>query len=463
MHKKSMLAGCAFLGLAAGAMAGPYDVWTYHRDVTINTTFTGAGTTETLAQFPVLIRLANTGIAAGSDALATALPGGADVRFASADGATAYSYEIDSWTSTEATIWVRVPSVVGNATTTVRMYWGKSGEVSASNGGAVFDTTNGFVGVWHLGGAANASDATYNGLTGTNVGTTAATGVLAGARTLDGSSTYVSVPSNSKLNIPTAFTISAWVNAASWDGGSRRVIQKGTGSGSSLNAGQYGLRDNSNNSLQTDVAGTGGNAQTPAPAAGEWHLIHGTYGDGFERTYVDGTLGNSSTSSTGTIPAHATELAIGREPESSTSSYYFNGSLDEVRVQNVTRSADWIKLEFETQRPGNSTVALGTTQPPVALLPGTRELPGVRKTGRSFNYEIPAGSGIAILSVTDVSGRSVWNRSVKTASTGVRTVRWEGETIAGSRAAPGLYQVRLSIQSGAYTTRLVEEIVTLTL
>jgi biopolymer transport protein ExbB len=453
----------AVIACALPSLAGPYDTWAHYRTITVNTTATGggAGVAGAVTGFPLLVRLTNASPATGSDVLVSALAGGADVRFASADGETAYRYEIDAWTAAGATVWVRVPSIAGNGSTAFRMYWGKAGSADSSRGSAVFDTANGFVGVWHMGGTANVSDATANALTGTNVGTTAVAGHLGGARNLNGTTQYVSVPSNSKLDIPAAFTLSAWVNAASWDGGSRRVMQKGIGSGTSLNAGQYGLRDNSNNSLQTDVAKTGGNAQTPAPAAGEWHLIHGTYGDGAERTYVDGAQGATSTSTTGTIAAEVSELAIGREPEVSTADLYFNGMLDEIRVQKVTRSADWILLEYATQRPGATAVTLGTSQPPVSILPGAATF-RVNGKGRSYVFQLPAGAmDGAVLSITDVQGRAIWSQTIRLSAAQAGEISWEGTTGSGAKASPGLYIARLSGLKGTKATGLTEQTLTL--
>jgi hypothetical protein len=289
-------------------------------------------------------------------------------------------------------------------------------------------------------------------------------GHLGGARNLDGATQYVSVPQHGKLDIPTAFTLSAWVNATSWDGGSKRILHKGIGSGGSLNAGQYGLRDNSNNSLQTDVANTGGNAQTPAPPTGEWHLVHGTYGDGAERTYVDGLQGGTSTSTTGTIAPEVSELAIGREPEVSDPNLYFNGMLDEVRVQNVTRSADWIALEYATQRAGATAVTLGTTQPPVSILPGSHAQ-RTTGTGGDFSFEIPASAldaaDKATMTVMDASGRNVWSKSFRP-SDAQRTLTWNGTTSKGTQATPGVYVITVTALSGVKSTRLLEQTVTLT-
>jgi hypothetical protein len=461
MHKKSMLAGCAFFGLAVGGFAGPFDTWTYHRDLTVNTTATGANITENLSNFPLLVRLTNTGAATGSDVLATALAGGADVRFTSADGATVYPHEIESWSGSEAILWVKVPVVAGNGSTTVRMYWGKTGEATASNGAGVFDTAAGYVASWHLTGSGNASDATGNGITATNVGTTSASGMIGAGRAFNGSDQYLTVADDPRLDfINPAFTLSAWVLASSWDGGSKRILAKGNGTSSpnTNNAMQYGLRDNSSNNFAIEINGSH-HAVTQSPSAGEWHLIHGTFGSGSANVYIDGAVVGTASNAATQMNVTTSELAIGRQATVTTAGNYFGGTMDEVRVQNVTRSSDWIKLEFETQRPGNSTVALGTTQPPVAILPGSRSIRTT--TGRSFTYAVPAGSGTVQISVTDAFGRSVWTRLEPLSSNTGRTVTWNGENASGFTSAPGLYLVRLSILNGNTSIRLVEQTVTL--
>ena len=125
----------------------------------------------------MLVRLTTSN---ADDILGQALSGGADVRFTSSDGSTALSYEIDRWTSTAAEFWVLVPSVTGNSTTDIRIYWSKSGQSTASDGTTVFSTSNNYVAVWHLnengntsaGGYAEAtsnnSDATGVNMTGTS-------------------------------------------------------------------------------------------------------------------------------------------------------------------------------------------------------------------------------------------------------------------------------------------------------
>src|SRR5690606_32984564 len=137
------------IGLTPPAASGPYAGWTKSKEITLNTTASGANVTGDVHNFPVLIRLGS----AESAILSEAKANGADIRFARGDKPLAY--EIESWSSTAAAIWVKVDTIKGNNNTQkITMYWGKSDANSESNGPAVFDSANGYRAVWHMGGDA---------------------------------------------------------------------------------------------------------------------------------------------------------------------------------------------------------------------------------------------------------------------------------------------------------------------
>lgn len=72
---------------------------------------------------------------------AAAAPGGADLRFYSSGGTTALPYWIQSYDATaqKATIWVKVPELPADATTTIVMRYGNEPDAtSASDGNATF-------------------------------------------------------------------------------------------------------------------------------------------------------------------------------------------------------------------------------------------------------------------------------------------------------------------------------------
>jgi len=75
----------------------------------------------------------------------------------------------------KASLWFSGHDFSNNNTQYIKMYWGKSDANDNSSSDAVFDTANGFVGVWHLtpeSGTDTLRDATINGFTLTNVNST---------------------------------------------------------------------------------------------------------------------------------------------------------------------------------------------------------------------------------------------------------------------------------------------------
>jgi len=78
----------------------------------------------------------------------------------------------------------------------------------------------------------------------------------------------------------------------------------------------------------------------------EWlHVVH-TYKAGESRVYVNGELAGESTAKVlHKIPTPAGFSIGGWGPG------WFEGELDEARLSSMTRSPDWVKLEYENQKP----------------------------------------------------------------------------------------------------------------
>ena len=144
----------ALLGMVAATFAADnLAQWSKYKPVTINTKASGAGISSNVLKVPVLVRLDSTNAA---DVFSGASAGGADIRFANAAG-VARPFEIEQWNATtkKAVIWVLADTVKANdSTVSLRLYWGNPSAAPGSNGPAVFETSNGYVGAWHLGNAA---------------------------------------------------------------------------------------------------------------------------------------------------------------------------------------------------------------------------------------------------------------------------------------------------------------------
>ncbi len=360
--------GASVLWIAAIAQAGPYDTWAKYKTLTVNTTNTGGGANVSTTQtnYPVLIRLTNF---FASDILSGALSGGADVRFSSSDGSTALSYQIEDWTnSTSADIWVLVPSVAGNSTTDIRIYWGKSGQSDASSASSVFSTSNSFIGVWHLGETGSNSVGNYRDATGiyndsaaggmTNAGAGQVAGVIGNGTAFDGSASYLGFgpwPGSASSQ-----TVSFWMKATSL--ANQEIVDKNPNDASGVG---WTFKARSDGSMWYRV-GSESNAKdwqkSGAYSAGTWVYIMGTYSGGTQTLYINGTsAGTANTSVTQTVNNNTTYLRFGI-PSAANTTEIFNGSLDEVQISSSSRSADWAKLNYQTQVAGATPVLYGSTQ-----------------------------------------------------------------------------------------------------
>jgi len=349
-----------------------YPEWKYARTLYLNTTASGAAITGNVTDFPVLVRLTQKNFD-----FSQASAGGADLRFTKPDGAQ-LPYEIERFdpVTGHAEAWVKVDTVFGNDSThSLVMYWGASTPstgTSASNSAAVFDTANGFQGVWHLAEAGNAGamDATINGYNGTPFGMTASSavsGAIGAARNFNGASCYIQMTGTaiSKLNFNQNdfYTVSVWVLADTLDYGAVGTVRRDMTIIAKDNC-QYSLkcfRTNFEFNQYNDSAGWQASF-SPAITA-TWKYIVGVRAGTKQYLYVDGICTVDSVNSTETSTrarSTASDVMIGKTPPGSNnwSPYFFKGNIDEVRMCNKALSADWIKLCYMNQRVDDKLIVI---------------------------------------------------------------------------------------------------------
>ena len=339
--------------------------WKYNRVVSLNTTASGANITSNLVKFPLLVRF---------DAADTALfnstqSNGADIRFSKSNGAP-MKHQIERWDAANkrGEVWVLIDTVYGNDSAhSFKMYWGSNAAADSSNGSAVFDTAAGFAGAWHFNGN-NFGDATLNHNNGTDHNSKDTTGIIAGGKVFHGTNAspqYVAVGDNASLNVTNSLTLSAWIKPSSWATNNRIMQKNGTGGGDD----QYRFYASSATAIRLTLAGTSGTTPTvTAPSVGGWHLIHATYDGTSVKLYVDGAQG-ATAAITGNISAASGELQFGAKPLAQVDADYSNLAMDEPRVSNRARSADWIKMEFQNQKATAVGLSFGavTLQAPSSL------------------------------------------------------------------------------------------------
>ncbi len=420
-----------------------YTTWGFSRNITINTS--GVTSTNCIG-FPLLVRLTSTNFDFNQ-----VQDSGQDIRFAKSNGARLV-FQIERWNKAGALaeLWVRVDTVYGNNSSQyITMYWGKGGVSSKSSGSAVFDTSNGFRGVWHLNtsGTGPRPDATYmNNSAATKGAAYSTSGAIAGCDVLvSASSQYDSVASGG-INLSNKnFTVMAW---AKMDNAAPSTFYGILGQGT--NATDQGLHFGYRNStskysfaffsddldqLNTYSGGT------------SWHLVAATFNtsDKAQILYMDGVQDTSRTASgnyTGTGV-----FRIGNTYDGTTD--YFGGSLDEVVVADSVRSADWIKLCYETQKP---TPTILTSDSADAFRPLTirREMSGsttdsiIIATKRwAIRFARSAGGGIDFLAADTNSTNQldanlfyfVYNSAASYSGTGTLTLLDSSTVFARVRQA----------------------------
>jgi hypothetical protein len=330
--------------------------WSYTRRLFLNTRASGAGIAGNVFNFPALVRLTKDNFN-----FSEAKPNGEDLRFLK--DTIALSYEIEQWDAAAglAEVWVKIDTVFGNDSGhCFSMYWGNPQAAGASSGAAVFDTANGFQGVWHLSEAAAAPvvrDATLNNYNGTRYGKSAdsaAAGTIGKAQAFDGSSTYIQMigTANGKMNFPKNgyYSVSAWVYTNTLDMSYHIIASKGNT--------QYNLQIRKNNNWQfNEYKDLTGWEITNSPATAKtWTYLVGVRSGTNEYLYVNGVCTNNTPWIETNVFARNTgeDFKIGRRTD--LVDYFFNGMIDEVRVSSVDYGADWVKLCYMNQRPDDKLV-----------------------------------------------------------------------------------------------------------
>ncbi|MBF0431873.1 MAG: DUF2341 domain-containing protein, partial [Fibrobacteria bacterium] len=345
-----------------------YAEWNYYKKITINTSATGAGINTNQTGYPLLVRLN-----ASNFDFSQTMTDGEDIRFVKSDG-TALNYEIERWDNALqlAEIWVKIDTVYGNnANQYIGLRWGNTAVTSLSDGKGVFETGFGFVGVWHLGEEGGVVQYAYKDATaynhhgtGQNMTETAdVDGIIGRAQIFDGVDDYIMVDDDDNLE-PSAITISAWINIISTSIYKGNILHKGLNSAYryrvTLNSQLEFINSESNpkNILTSDVGSINENQWIYTAISGDASGI---------KMYANGILLTSNTvglvQGNTTRPLEIGSCAFWKE--------YFNGIIDEARVENTARSADWIKLNYEIQRSDQKVVTVapgpGITKPTVTV------------------------------------------------------------------------------------------------
>ncbi len=396
-------------------------------------TFSNGSSTTDLTNFPVAIVLTSANID-----YSKTQNSGQDIRFTDSNGTTTIQYEIEKWNeSGTSTVWIKVPQINGTSTSDyVYMYYGSSTAVSTASSSAVWDS--GFVGVWHYAespssSAPQAQDSTTNNNDGRSAGSMTLTDLIEGqtdgAWDFDGTDDYASSSDSSSLDILETITVEAWVNPINFST-DYWIVSKGDYTDATNNGGyalRAGLIGGRSNELQFNVMNNDldyiyrSNIMTTS----SWQHIVGTWnGTSTFTLYRNGTsLTASGTDATiSSISNRSEPLLIGQDSRTGFTSF-FPGGIDEVRVSNVVRSADWVLAEYKTGANEFNTFASEEPAPTVSFSLATSS---ASESATTTNIEIVlsavSAQNIGVLFSVVASSTATGDGADYSGSSGLRTI-----------------------------------------
>jgi len=299
-------------------------------------TLGGYSSYETLTNFPALVRLGPA--IHGFDYETFASSTGGDLRFSSADGTAVLNFEIENWNvDGESCIWVQIPLLPPGGTH-IWARWGNHGETAPPGWlthGSVWDTN--YKGVWHANDRVVDSTSHRSDAMEDSAGDVA--GNIAGGKSFNGSNQRVSLGNRPAHNLVDDITLSAWVNPAAGSAGEDDIISR-WGDSYILQINGKRPRLHIDGWRQADTTLTGG----------AWELVTVTYDNssGTIRFYLNGDP--NGVQSYSQVAGINDTLYFG----SRGGSQWFEGKLDEFRISDTVRSADWIKACYDNQVQGST-------------------------------------------------------------------------------------------------------------
>lgn len=344
--------------------------WPYRQRISFN----NSAVESTLTNFPVMIHIDSSNFDFWNN---TAIQDGRnEVRFTDSDSVTELDFHFESFdhTADDAIAWVEIPELRPDNTNYIYLYYGLSGADSGEDEAGTYD--NNYVMVHHLqetdiddddDDIKDIKDSTIN----KNDGATAGSELEKddqGPGQVDGSiffhqgippeREYVKIENNLTLDTPTV-TVEAWVKRETIDEQHHIIYADDSGfADDRLHSLIFNIADD--NKLWFWFGNKDGNARAIGWSVGtvadkEWHHVAVVRDHGNKRFafYIDGDQDNGGwiDYSLGDIYSlGGNDMWIGGvRYYDGTIWHLFNGRMDEVRVSNTARSADWLSTVYRSE------------------------------------------------------------------------------------------------------------------
>ena len=333
------------------------DEWAYRKKIILNTTENGAGIKEGLASVPILVRLHT-----GNFDFLSAKDNGADLRFINGDDTTPLKYHVEAYDALNelAVIWVQVPKLTpASNSEAIWLYYGNDSASAGDDVKGSYDVNQ--VAVYHFGGSDAPKDSTAYGNNATQSTITPTAASLIGPGATFNGTNAITIPATPSLAFSAegGFTFSAWIKITAPQKNALLFSQNDGTSPMVIGIDQT--------RVYAGIPGTEARSNAEL-TLGTWHHLAVTAGKRLV-LYVDG------------IEAAVVEVALPVLISNVTLGASYNGEMDEVKISNIARSADWIKTaarsegvdaklityDVDEQNEGNDTSYFTTTMQSVTF------------------------------------------------------------------------------------------------
>ena len=383
-----------------------FNGYAYKKTITLNTTNIIAGTQT---NFPYLVNITDADLkqttnscdlTGGNSSFGKVISAtGADIAFTTTAG-VALSYDIEKYDPLSGTllVWVKLPSVSSATNVAINMLFGKLAP-GINNESAVWSD---YKTVFHFKEATytGASTDATTGLIGTNIGMSASnlvSGKIGNAYSFNGTDQKIEVQSSTAYAITSSpYTLSAWVNTNT-PAADQKIISNQTTSSLGY---KMGLNSNATFGNNLEVQNDGNPDRFGEPnttgqyfnvQATTWYYVQGVYNGTTLSMFVNGIAQQTRTGVAPPSAGRILSIGVGEGGDR----YWFNGIIDEPRLSNTAKDANWALSEYRNQNNPGTTGSL----PSVVSITGLQAEPNAASTYPGLVYTFTGAASAINFSV----------------------------------------------------------------
>jgi concanavalin A-like lectin/glucanase superfamily protein/uncharacterized protein DUF2341 len=322
--------------------------FSFHKTITIDHTKVGTVNNTDQTNFPVAVAGTYSYLKTSGNGGNVQNASGFDVVFGSDSACSSrLTFERAAYAAATGAVefWVKIPTVSHTTDTVFYMCYGNSSiSTDQSNKTAVWDSN--YKAVYHFGDGTtlDLTDSTSNGNNGTNHSATAGAGQLGGAVSFNGTSQYVDLGTPASLQFTAGLTMELWMSMPTSVFNARPFSSL---TSSAFNGYEFFL-NGSTSSTEFQIANSNTTFvldSSETRTINVYYKYVGTFNGTTQRLYNDGLLHNSQAAALGVSSA---DINIGRW--GAAASFWYQGLIDELRISNIARSADWIITEYNNEQ-----------------------------------------------------------------------------------------------------------------